>query len=245
MLYLFHMAWQVSRALGAAVLCLSLPCCFSFIKLKYAYFTHWIALCRFSSVLLSEGENWLDMQEAPFQARKIKLGNQDCLKALCSAQKNKMQKNNLICKLISALPKHTELGAQKPAIRAGEGLVKLFLLSPWAWNTDFAGRLIQLQGHGLLPTGICPWRSLMTNPFYTGNNQLTVFCISFVEFKNWKRKASAAKQTCKDLSCPEDCDSGTGFITCWCDPGRKTTVSFWTESDNILLNMDREKIFLK
>lgn len=136
--YLFHMVWQVTRALGATVLCLSLPCCFSFIKLKYAYFTHWIALCRFSSALLSEGENWLDTQEVPFQARKIKLGNQDCLKALCSAQKNKMQKNNLVCKLISALTKHSKLGAQKPAIRAREGLVQLFLLSPWALEHQFS-----------------------------------------------------------------------------------------------------------
>lgn len=127
MWYLFHMAWQVTRALGATVLCLSLPCCFSFIKLKYAYFTHWIALCRFSSALLSEGENWLDMQEAQFQARKIKLGNQGCLKALCSAQRNKTQKNNLVSKLISSLTKHAELGAQKPAIKAGDGLVQLFL----------------------------------------------------------------------------------------------------------------------
>lgn len=61
-----------------------------------------------------------------------------------------MQKNNLVCKLISALTKRAELGAQKPAIRTEEGLVQLFLLSPWAWNTDFAGRLIQLWEHGLL-----------------------------------------------------------------------------------------------
>lgn len=185
MLYLFHVAWQVTRALGATVRCLSLPCCFSFIKLKYAYFKHWIALCRFSSALLSEGENWLDMQEVPFQARKRKPGSQDCLKSLCSAQ-NKMQKNNLVCKLISVLIKHAELGAQKPAIRAGKGLVQLFLLSPWAWNTDFTGTLIQ-------PTRIWPWRSLMTNPLYTANNQLTGFCISFVKFQNWKREASVVR----------------------------------------------------
>lgn len=67
-----------------------------------------------------------------------------------------MQKNNLICKLISALTKRAELEAQKSAIRAEEGLVQLFLLSPWAWNTDFAGRLIQLWGHGLLLLGFVP-----------------------------------------------------------------------------------------
>lgn len=61
-----------------------------------------------------------------------------------------MQKNNLVCKLISALTTHAELGAQKPAFRADKGLVQLFLRSPWAWNTDFAGRFIQLWGHGLL-----------------------------------------------------------------------------------------------
>lgn len=44
----------------------------------------------------------------------------------------------------------------------------------------------------------------MTNPFYRGNSQLTVFCISFAEFQNWKREASAADETCKDLSCPQD-----------------------------------------
>lgn len=54
------------------------------------------------------------------------------------------KKNNLVCKLISALTKCAELRAQKPAITAEEGFVQLFLLSPWAWNTDFAGRLIQL-----------------------------------------------------------------------------------------------------
>lgn len=152
MLYLFLMAWQVTRALGVAVLCLCLPLCFSFIKLKYAYFIHWIAFCWFSSALLSEVENWLDMQEVPFQAKKIKLGNHNCLKALCLVLKaqNKMQKNNLACKLISALTKCAELGAQKPAFRADKDLVQLFLLSPWAWNTDFAGRFIQLWGHGLL-----------------------------------------------------------------------------------------------
>lgn len=78
---------------------------------------------------------------------------------------NKMQKNNLVSKLISAFTKHGGLGAQTPAIRAQEGLVQLLLLNPWAWNTDFARRLIQLQGHGLLSMGICPWRSLMTNLF--------------------------------------------------------------------------------
>lgn len=57
------------------------------------------------------------MQEVPFQAKKIKLGNHNCLKALCLVLKsqNKMQKKNLVCKLISALTKHAELGAQKPA----------------------------------------------------------------------------------------------------------------------------------
>lgn len=64
-----------------------------------------------------------------------------------------MQKNNLVCKLISALTKRAELGEQKPAFRADKGLVQLFLLSPWAWNTDFAGRLIQQWRHGLLLLG--------------------------------------------------------------------------------------------
>lgn len=64
-----------------------------------------------------------------------------------------MQKNNIVCKLISALTTHAELGTQKPAFRAEKGLVQLLLLSPWAWNSDFAGRLIQLWGHGLLLLG--------------------------------------------------------------------------------------------
>lgn len=104
-----------------------------------------------------------------------------------------MQTNNLACKLISALTTRAELGAQKPAFRAEESLVQLLLLSPWAWNTDFAGRFIQLWGHGLLLLGFAIRDCLlMTNPFYKGNSQLTVFCISFVEFQNWKREASVA-----------------------------------------------------
>lgn len=184
-------------------------------------------LCVFSCALLSEGENWVDMQKVPSQARKIKLWSQNCLKAECSAQKNKIPKNNLVSKLISVLQIHAELGASKPAVRAGEGLLQLCLLNPQAQNTDFARRNIKLQPHGLLTMGIFPWRSWWVILFARETITRHYFLFVFSELQNWKGKASIGKKTHRFII-----SSRLQFKDCvlnmlvW--SGRKTTIKFWT-----------------
>lgn len=182
-------------------------------------------LCVFSCALLSEGENWVDMQKVPSQARKIKLWSQNCLKAECSAQKNKIPKNNLVSKLISVLQIHAELGASKPAVRAGEGLLQLCLLNPQARNTDFARRNIKLQPHGLLTMGIFPWRSWWVILFHGKQSPDTTFFLFFLNFKTGREKLVLAKRH-TDLSYLQDCNSRTVFLTCWYDLGGKRQSNF-------------------